>query len=133
MKHLNHASSQTKNYEITFFYFYFRVTEGSYHSSLFLFFWRSKKSINQQYLSVECSSLFPNGNFGSKKDLRVFRDELRRQFCNVFFFLPIEVLSLKLTILNKKEEERISTLGERSTTKSCMLRSGRMNRSQKKE
>ena len=45
MKHLNNASSQTKNYEITFFYF--RVTEGSYHSSLFLFFWRSKKSINQ--------------------------------------------------------------------------------------
>ena len=76
MEHLNNASSQTKNYEITFFYF--RVTEGSYHSSLFLFFWRSKKSINQYSLSVECSSLFPNGDFGSKKDLRVFRAELRR-------------------------------------------------------
>ena len=48
MEHLNNASSQTKNYEITFFYF--RVTEGSYHSSLFLFFWRSKKaSINIIY------------------------------------------------------------------------------------
>jgi hypothetical protein len=74
-------------------------------------------------------SSFPNGYFGSKKDLRVFKAELRRSFCNAFFFLPIQVLSLKLTIINKKEEERISTLGERSTTKSCMLRSGRMNRS----
>ena len=45
MEHLNNASSQTKNYEITFF-FHFRVTEGSYHSSLFLLFWRFKKSIN---------------------------------------------------------------------------------------
>jgi len=78
---------------------------------------------------VECSSLFSDGDFGSKKDLRVFRDELRRWFSNAFFFLPIKVLSLKLTIFNKKEEERTSTLGERSTTKSCMLRSGRMNRS----
>ena len=79
---------------------------------------------------MECSSLFSNGDFGSKKDLRVFRAELRRSFCNAFFFLSIQVLSLKLIIINnKKEEERISTLGERSTTKSCMLRSGRMNRS----
>ena len=77
MEHLNNASSQIKNYEITFF-FNFRVTEGSYHSSLFLLFRRSKKSINQYYLSVECSYLFPNGDFGSKKDLRVFRAELRR-------------------------------------------------------
>jgi len=78
---------------------------------------------------VECSYLFPNGDFGSKKDLRVFRAELRRYYCNAFFFLLIEVFSLKLTIINKKEEERISTLRERSTTKRCMLRSGRMNRS----
>jgi len=77
MEHLNNASSQTKNYEITFF-FYFRVTEGSYHSSLFLLFWRSKKSSNQYYLSVEYFYFFLNGDFGSKKDLRVFRAELRR-------------------------------------------------------
>ena len=44
MEHLNNASSQTNNYEITFFHF--RVTEGSYHSSLFLFFLRSKKNSN---------------------------------------------------------------------------------------
>ena len=43
MKHLNNASSQTKNYEITFS-FHFRVTEGSYHSSLFLLFLKSKKA-----------------------------------------------------------------------------------------
>ena len=77
MKHLNNASSQTKNYEITFS-FHFRVTEGSYHSSLFLLFLKSKKSINYYYLSVECSYFFPNGYFGSKKDPRVFRAELRR-------------------------------------------------------
>ena len=45
MEHLNNASSQTNNYEITFF-FHFRVTEGSYHSSLFLLFLRSKKNSN---------------------------------------------------------------------------------------
>ncbi|KAG6540558.1 hypothetical protein Mapa_018071 [Marchantia paleacea] len=34
----NNASSQTKNYEITYRDFYSRVTEGSYYSSLFLLF-----------------------------------------------------------------------------------------------
>lgn len=32
----------------------------------------------------------------------MFRAELRRSFCNAFFFLPIQVLSLKLIISNKK-------------------------------
>lgn len=69
----------------------------------------------------------PTAGAGSKKDLRVFRVGPRGSL-NAFFSLPIEVLLQRLAI-GKVEEEGASTLGERSTTKSCMLRSGRMNRS----
>lgn len=49
-------------------------------------------------------------------------------FLNAFFSLPIEILFQKLAV-GKEEGGETSTLGERSTTESCMLRSGRMNRS----
>ncbi|CAN4125295.1 unnamed protein product [Withania somnifera] len=55
---------------------------------------------------------------GLKKDLRVSRVGPGGSL-NAFFFLLIG------------EEGGTSTLGERSTTESCMLRSGRMNRSRK--
>ncbi|TYJ12142.1 hypothetical protein E1A91_A11G328600v1 [Gossypium mustelinum] len=51
---------------------------------------------------------------GLKKDLRVFR---------LFFISQI------LAMVRKKRGT--STLGERSTTESCMLHLGRMNRSRK--
>ena len=44
------------------------------------------------------------------------------------FYLPTEVPFQRLAV-GKEEEGETSTLGERSTTESCMLRSGRMNRS----
>ncbi len=127
MEHLNNASSQTKNYEITFFHS--RVTEGSYHSSLFSTFLRGlkKAAINIIY-SWNVFIYFLIVNLGSKKDLRVSGVELRRCSCKAFFSFPIKVLFLKLTV-NKEKGGGTSTLGERSTTKSCMLRSGRMNRS----
>ncbi|KAK8356411.1 hypothetical protein V6Z12_A05G352900 [Gossypium hirsutum] len=56
---------------------------------------------------------------GLKKDLRVFRVGQRRSLNALFFFLPIG-------------KGGTSTLGGRSTTESCMLHSGRMNRSYKK-
>jgi len=62
---------------------------------------------------------------GLKKDLRVSRVGPGGSL-NAFFFLLIGVISQRLT-----EEGGTSTLGERSTTDSCMLRSGRMNRSRK--
>jgi hypothetical protein len=49
---------------------------------------------------------------------------------NAFFFLPIGVISQRLAMTRKKGGTR--TLGERSTTESCMLRSGRMNRYRKR-
>ncbi len=64
-----------------------------------------------------------------KKDLRVSRVGPGGSL-NAFFFLPIGVLSQRLAMVRRKKE-RTSTLGERSTTESCMLRSGRMNRSRK--
>lgn len=67
-------------------------------------------------------------NAGSEKDLRVFSWAKRMGYPTPFFSLLIEVFLKKLAV--GKEERRItSTLGERSTTESCMLRSGRMNRS----
>ena len=66
---------------------------------------------------------------GLKKDLRVSRVGPGGSL-NAFFFLPIGVISQRLAVVRRKKE-RTSTLGERSTTESCMLRSGRMNRSRK--
>ncbi|KAL8490799.1 hypothetical protein ACS0TY_022709 [Phlomoides rotata] len=65
---------------------------------------------------------------GLKKDLRVFRVGPGGSL-NAFFFLLIRVISQRLAGVRKKG--RTSTLGERSTTESCMLRSGRMNRYRK--
>ncbi|TYG96579.1 hypothetical protein ES288_A11G362300v1 [Gossypium darwinii] len=56
---------------------------------------------------------------GLKKDLRVFRVGPREFLNALFFFFPLE------------KKGGISTLGERSTTESCMLCSGRINHSQK--
>lgn len=63
-----------------------------------------------------------------KKDLRVSRVGPGGSL-NAFFFLLIGVLSQRLAMVRKKGGT--GTLGERSTTESCMLRSGRMNRSRK--
>lgn len=65
---------------------------------------------------------------GLKKDLRVSKVGPGGSL-NALFFLLLEVLSKRLTMVRKKEGT--STLGERSTTKRCMLRSGRMHRSRK--
>ena len=62
-----------------------------------------------------------------KKDLRVSRVGPGGSL-NAFFLL-IGVISQRLAMVRKKGGT--STLGERSTTESCMLRSGRMNRSRK--
>ena len=64
-----------------------------------------------------------------KKDLRVSRVWPGGSL-NAFFFLPAGVISQRLAVVRRKKE-RTSTLGERSTTESCMLRSGRMNHSRK--
>ena len=63
-----------------------------------------------------------------KKDLRVSRVGPGGSL-NAFFFLLllIGVISQRLAMVRKKGGT--STLGERSTADSCMLRSGRMNRS----
>ncbi|TYI93319.1 hypothetical protein E1A91_D02G129300v1 [Gossypium mustelinum] len=63
-----------------------------------------------------------------KKDFRVFRVGIRGSL-NALFFLPIRVISYFKNTCHSKEERGTSTLGERSTMESCMLRSGRMNRS----
>ena len=76
------------------------------------------------YLSI---SLLEMGA-GLKKDLRVSRVGPGGSL-NAFFFLLIGVISQRLAMVRKKGGT--STLGERSTTESCMLRSGRMNRSRK--
>ena len=62
---------------------------------------------------------------GLKKDLRVSRVGPGGSL-NAFFFR-----SYFTKTFHVKEEGVTSTLGERSTTESCMLRSGRMNRSRK--
>ena len=61
-----------------------------------------------------------------KKDLRVSRVGPGRSL-NTFFFLFIRVISQRLARVRIKGGT--STLGESSTIESCMLRSGRMNRS----
>jgi len=66
---------------------------------------------------------------GLKKDLRVSRVGPGGSI-NAFFFLLIGVISQRLAMVRRKKGGT-STLGERSTTESCMLRSGRMNRSRK--
>jgi hypothetical protein len=65
-------------------------------------------------------------DLGSKKDLRVYKVGLRWS-CNTFSF-PKTYHSC-----NKGKGKGTSTLGEHNTTKSCMLCSGRMNHSLKKE
>jgi len=65
---------------------------------------------------------------GLKKDLRVSKVGPGGSL-NAFFFLLIGVISKRLAMVRKKGGT--STLGERSTPESCMLRSGRMNRSRK--
>lgn len=64
-----------------------------------------------------------------KKDLRVSRVRPVGSL-NALFFLIIKVISQILPMVRKRGVGT-STLGERSTTESCMLRSGRMNRSRK--
>lgn len=64
-----------------------------------------------------------------KKDLRVSRVGPGGSI-NAFFFLLIGVISQRLAVVRRKKGGT-STLGERSTTETCMLRSGRMNRSRK--
>ncbi|KAK4343591.1 hypothetical protein RND71_036685 [Anisodus tanguticus] len=65
---------------------------------------------------------------GLKNNLRVSR--IRPQgSLNAFFFLLIGVISQRLAKVRKKRGT--STPGEHSTTESCMLRSGRLNRSRK--
>ena len=63
---------------------------------------------------------------GLKKDLRVSRVGPGGSL-KAFFFLLMGVISQRLAV-----QGGTSTLGERSTTESCMLRSGRMNRSRKR-
>ncbi|KAF2930022.1 hypothetical protein DAI22_01g355200 [Oryza sativa Japonica Group] len=65
---------------------------------------------------------------GLKKDLRVSRVGPGGSL-NAFLFLPIGVISQGLAMVRGRRGR--STLEERSTTESCMLRSGRMNRSRK--
>ncbi|CAN4125271.1 unnamed protein product [Withania somnifera] len=65
---------------------------------------------------------------GLKKDLRVSRVGPGGSL-NAFFFSSHRSYFTKTC--QGKEEGGTSTLGERSTTESCMLRSGRMNRSRK--
>jgi len=67
---------------------------------------------------------------GLKKDLRVSRVGPGGSL-NAFFFLLMGVYFTKTCQYQGKKEGGTSTLGERSTTESCMLRSGRMNRSRK--
>jgi hypothetical protein len=65
-------------------------------------------------------------NAGSKKDLRVFSWAKRMGYC---YFLFSHRSSPRKTCHWQARRRITSTLGERSTTKSCMLCSGRMNRS----
>ncbi|KAL7203419.1 hypothetical protein ACSBR2_016659 [Camellia fascicularis] len=68
------------------------------------------------------------GSSRLKNDLRVSRVGPGWSL-NAFFFILIVIISKRLAMVRKKEGT--STLRERSTTGSYMLRSGRMNRSQK--
>lgn len=66
-----------------------------------------------------------------KKDLRVFRVGPRGSLNALFFFFPSELFLISQILAMVRKKGGTSTLGERSTTESCMLRSGRMNRSRK--
>ncbi|TYG96334.1 hypothetical protein ES288_A11G342000v1 [Gossypium darwinii] len=68
---------------------------------------------------------------GLKKDLRVFRVGLRGSLNALFFFFPSELFFISQILAMVRKKGGTSTLGERSTTESCMLHSGRMNRSRK--
>lgn len=111
----NNVSSQTKNYEI----------------APFILGRRRDRTIRAPFMPFPevwrklLDSFFRGG---LKKDLRVSRVGPRGSL-NAFFFLLIGVFSQRLIMVRKKGEP--STLGERSTTESCMLRSGRMIRSRK--
>ncbi|KAB2084471.1 hypothetical protein ES319_A05G336200v1 [Gossypium barbadense] len=69
---------------------------------------------------------------GLKKDLRVFRVGQRRSLNALFFFFPLELFLISQILAMVRKKGGTSTLGGRSTTESCMLHSGRMNRSYKK-
>ncbi|KAK9907881.1 hypothetical protein M0R45_002768 [Rubus argutus] len=125
----HHGSSLLENPYIPYQYM------DSYLSSTGL----EKAAINRIFLILpsrkeEREILFPfrrDQEIGSsrlKKDLRVSRVGPGGSL-NAFFFLLIGVISQRLAMVRKKGGT--STLGERSTTESCMLRSGRMNRSRK--
>ena len=157
----NNASSQTKNYEITpfihsgvtegsyhssLFSCFPRGLEKTAIKRISLMLpSRTKKGLEilsrertvNSFWRTENPFLGRTCNFfsrlemgaGLKKDLRVSRVGPGGSL-NAFFFLLIGVISQRLaTVIRKKGGT--STLGERSTTESCMLRSGRMNRSQK--
>ncbi|KAB2074997.1 hypothetical protein ES319_A07G189400v1 [Gossypium barbadense] len=66
---------------------------------------------------------------GLKKDLRVFRVGPRGSFNALFFFFPSELFLISQILAMVRKKGGTSTLGECSTTESCMLRSERMNRS----
>ncbi|TYI10183.1 hypothetical protein ES332_A09G125200v1 [Gossypium tomentosum] len=68
---------------------------------------------------------------GLKKDLRVFRVGPRGSLNAFFFFFPSELFLISQILAMVRKKGGTSILGERSTTESCMLRSGRMNRSRK--
>ncbi|KAG4115012.1 hypothetical protein ERO13_D12G080900v2 [Gossypium hirsutum] len=68
---------------------------------------------------------------GLKKDLRVFRVGPRGSLNALFFFFPSELFLISQILAMVWKKGGTSTLRERSTTESCMLHSGRMNRSRK--
>ncbi|KAG4192738.1 hypothetical protein ERO13_A07G174583v2 [Gossypium hirsutum] len=68
---------------------------------------------------------------GLKKDLRVFRVGPRGSLTPSFFFFPSELFLISQILAMVRKKGGTSTLGQRSTTESCILRSERMNRSRK--
>ena len=67
------------------------------------------------------------GGAGSEKDPRVYWVKLRASISRRLFY-SIEVSFQRLAVGERGGDAGTSTLGERSTTRSCMLRSGRMSR-----
>jgi len=168
----NNASSQTKNYEITYGHFNSRVTERSYYSSLFLSFLEVRRK--QQSISSFGRSAWvrkPNcvrnilpgildlviRMLGTSNSITFLSRMTSGQGCLFFMYFQrwVQVRRRILECLvglrewmgyptlfffshrsspsktcHWQAKRRItSTLGERSTTESCMLCSGRMNRS----
>jgi len=68
------------------------------------------------------------GGAGSKKDPRVYRVERQGSLDAFLSLSSVEVSFHKLALNKEGGDGGTSTLGERSTTESCMLRSGRMSR-----